>query len=184
MPDKLKGSALLFLFLFILAATYFGVQTSLKNFSAQSPALQNTSAYKELETTEEVMVKRVIDGDTFETASGKKVRLIGIDAPELHPKKECLAEEAKDFLQNKIENKKVLLKKDKENTDKYGRLLRYVYLNGEFVNESLVEKGLAEAKSYPPNTKNQEILKEAQRYAKENSLGIYSKVCDELQLAK
>ncbi len=179
LSDKLKLKTLVFLFLLILAASYLGVQLAPNSFLSQNPSLQSANIDRKQKTTENVLVKRVIDGDTFETISGKKVRLIGIDAPELHPKKECMGEEAKDFLQGKIEGKKVLLKKDKTNTDKYGRLLRYVYLKDEFINQSLAEKGLAKAKSYPPNTSLQEALKKAQKYAKENKLGIYSSVCKE-----
>ncbi len=126
-------------------------------------------------------VKRVIDGDTFLLQNGTRVRLIGIDAPEMNYKEgepECKAFEAKLLLKELIENKKVILKKDKSDKDKYGRLLRYVYLpNGLFVNEELVKRGLAKVKYYKPDTSKYSQLKQSENTARKNMLGIWSKEC-------
>lgn len=129
---------------------------------------------------EDVFVVRVIDGDTFVDSKGRHIRLIGVDAPEMNYKKgkpECMALEAKLFLQEKVLHKKVILESDKQDKDKYKRPLRYVYLDSEFINKELVEKGLAEAKSYPPNTKYQNVLNEAEARARKARAGIYSNKC-------
>ncbi|APH38794.1 thermonuclease family protein [Methanohalophilus halophilus] len=116
-------------------------------------------------------VVRVIDGDTFVMDSGEKVRLIGVDTPELD---EPYYTEAKDYLSNRIEGKQVLLEGDSSNRDTYGRLLRYVWLDGELVNRELVEEGLALSRAYEPDTKYQHIFAEAQQNARDAKLGIWS----------
>jgi micrococcal nuclease len=103
------------------------------------------------------MVLRVVDGDTFVIETGEYVRFIGIDSPELN-KKECYSNEATDYLKGRIENNYVRLVKDVNNVDKYKRLLRYVYIGDEFLNETLVHQGYAKEKAYPPDTRFQEIF--------------------------
>ena len=87
-------------------------------------------------------VYRVIDGDTFITNKGDIIRMIGIDAPEL-PTLEGI--QSKMYLYNLIKDKTITLQKDNysHNEDKYGRLLRYVYLNGQDVNLLMLKQGYA-----------------------------------------
>lgn len=122
-------------------------------------------------------VKRVIDGDTIELEQEFKVRLIGIDTPESrHPQKpkECYAKEATTKLKELIEGKTIQMEKDVSETDRYGRLLRYIFLNDIFINELMVKQGYAHARSYPPDIKYQEILKQAEQHAKDYNLGLWS----------
>ena len=99
-------------------------------------------------------VTLVIDGDTFEIHSGESVRLICIDTPELG---DSGSYEAKEFLEGLILNKEVRLEKDISETDKYGRLLRYVYVNESgkevFVNKELVQNGYADVWRYGEDVK-------------------------------
>jgi len=86
---------------------------------------------------ETVQVKRVIDGDTIVLSDDRKVRYIGIDTPEIHhPQKavQCFGTEAARFNKELVEGKEVTLQKDISDTDRYGRLLRYVWVNDIFVN--------------------------------------------------
>ncbi len=106
-------------------------------------------------TESQVKVVRVIDGDTIEIAGGAHVRYIGMDTPETYPKVEFYGPEAKAKNIELVEGKLVTLEKDVSETDKYGRLLRYVYVDGVFVNGELVRLGYAEAVSYPPDTRYQ-----------------------------
>lgn len=87
-------------------------------------------------------VTRVIDGDTFETETGEKVRLIGINAPEIS---DIFGQEAKKYLSDLIENKTVDLQSDNisNDRDRYQRLLRYVILDGVDINEKMVSYGFA-----------------------------------------
>lgn len=88
------------------------------------------------------LVKEVIDGDTIRLETGTKVRLLGINTPEISSK-DCYALEAKNFLKNLVENEEIHLEYDFEDRDKYGRSLRYVYFKGQNVNLILVEEGYA-----------------------------------------
>jgi len=95
-------------------------------------------------------VKRVIDGDTIQLSSGKIIRLICIDAPEINKEK---GKEARDFLEKLVLNKRVRLEKDSSEKDKYGRLLRYVYIESVFVNKELVKNNYASVFRYGDNVK-------------------------------
>ena len=132
-----------------------------------------------------VKVTRVIDGDTIEIEGGQKVRYIGINAPEFFhdtngrkTAQECFANEA--YLENKrlVEKKTIRLEKDLSETDKYGRLLRYVYIpatnSGElFLNDYLVRQGYAKTMTVKPDTKFYPQLKQAEKEARENNQGLW-----------
>ena len=120
-------------------------------------------------------VTQVIDGDTITIGTGQRVRYIGIDTPEVHPQQEAYGMEAWQANRQLVEGKKVRLEKDVSNTDKYGRLLRYVYVDDIMVNAELVRLGLAEAKTYPPDTKYQDILAQLEKEARQAGLGMWAK---------
>lgn len=123
------------------------------------------------------IVKRVIDGDTIELASGKRVRYIGIDTPEtVDPRKpvQCFGREAKEENARLVDGKTVRLEKDVSETDIYGRLLRYVYVGDVMVNEALARGGFAYASSFPPDVKYQEKFLLAQQEARENNRGLWA----------
>ena len=124
-------------------------------------------------TESQVKVVRVIDGDTIEIAGGAHVRYIGMDTPETYPKVEFYGPEAKAKNIELVEGKLVTLEKDVSETDKYGRLLRYVYVDGVFVNGELVRLGYAEAVAYPPDTRYQWQLEQLEKEAKAAKLGIW-----------
>lgn len=132
---------------------------------------------------EEVLVRRVIDGDTIEVEGGEKVRYLGIDTPEtVDPRKkvECFGKEASSENKKLVEGKRVLLVKDVSETDRYGRLLRYIYLrldNGEvlFVNDYLIRAGFAKSLTYPPDVRFTEKLMEAEKEAREENRGLWSR---------
>lgn len=127
-------------------------------------------------TLETVSVSRVIDGDTVELSDGRRLRYIGIDTPEIvHPTKpvECFGNEAKVANQKLVESKTIRLVKDISNTDKYGRLLRYVYVDNIFVNDYLVRQGFAHASTYPPDVVFSKQFLEAEREAREDNRGLW-----------
>lgn len=100
-------------------------------------------------------VTNVIDGDTFEIASGEKVRLICIDAPEIGKEG---SQESKEFLESLILDKEVRLESDIDDKDDYGRLLRYVYVNDSegnelFINKEIVQQGYASVFRYGEDVK-------------------------------
>ncbi len=119
---------------------------------------------------ESAFAARVIDGDTLETDDGLTVRMLGINTPE---KKQYLYQEAKDFLKSLVEGKNITLERDVVDRDLYGRLLRYVFVNGTFVEKLILEKGLANSFIIPPNGKYSSQLREAEQHAKENGFGLW-----------
>ncbi len=132
----------------------------------------------------EVLVVKVVDGDTIEVVidgQNKKLRYIGINTPEtVDPRKgvECFGREASDENKRLVEGRNVLLEKDISETDKFGRLLRYVYLPLEdgtklFVNDYLVRSGFASADSFPPDVKYSNRLLMAQQEARDNRRGLW-----------
>ena len=126
---------------------------------------------------EKALVEKVIDGDTFILESGEKVRLIGIDTPEKagpYTTEEAYGKEATAFAEALLEGKTVYLEKDTSETDRYGRLLRYAYLeDGTFVNLELLEEGLAEALEYPPDTRFADMFRAAEDKALDQKKGLW-----------
>ena len=120
-------------------------------------------------------VTQVIDGDTIIIEGGYRVRYIGIDTPEIRPRLEAHGIEAWQANRQLVEGKEVRLERDVSETDKYGRLLRYVYVDDIFVNAELVRQGLARAKAYPPDIKYQDYLEQMETEAKLAGRGIWAK---------
>ncbi len=117
-------------------------------------------------------VTQVIDGDTIRVEGGYKVRYIGIDTPEMG---KAFGMEAWQANRKLVEGKEIRLERDVSETDKYGRLLRYVYVDDILVEAELVRQGLAEAKAYPPDIKYQEYLEELEAEARQAGRGIWAK---------
>jgi micrococcal nuclease len=155
----------------------------------QAPATRATEPPGDATAT----VTRVVDGDTIEvtitaTTSGPgagaaaigqeyDVRLIGIDTPEsVKPGTpvECFAREASAAAKALLLGQEVRLVKDVEETDRYERLLRYVYIEDEMANARLVANGYAFAYTYPPNVRWSELFVELEREARENDRGLWS----------
>ncbi|MEZ6125035.1 MAG: thermonuclease family protein [Planctomycetaceae bacterium] len=94
-----------------------------------------------------VLVSRVLDGDTLETSAGERIRLLGINAPEVahHDQQgEPYGAEATDWLQERLQGKRVVLVTEEREFDMYGRTLAWVYDGqGKLINEELLETGNA-----------------------------------------
>jgi micrococcal nuclease len=129
-------------------------------------------------------VVKVVDGDTFwiddGTQKGKKIRLIGVDAPETRrtSRKDVgfYGQESKKYLTNLILNREVRLEYDVDRKDRYGRTLAYVYLkDGTFVNAEIVKRGFGMVMTVPPNVKFAETFLDFQREARERERGLWKK---------
>ena len=138
-----------------------------------------------------IYVKRAVDGDTLELQSGERVRLIGIDTPEMHESEKLyrdsqrteqdirtikeLGRRAYEFTRSLVEGKRVSLEFDVEKHDKYGRLLAYVYLkDGTFVNARVVEEGYASLMTIPPNVKYADLFLKLYRESRQNKRGLWN----------
>lgn len=128
---------------------------------------------------------RIVDGDTIIVRFGgsdERVRLIGINTPELNKPDgpvECYATEASDQTEALIDDADghIQLERDVSETDQYGRLLRYVWLvtpqGKQLLNEELVEGGYARSISYRPDVKYQSALNHDQTDARNQGRGLW-----------
>ncbi|MCM8795478.1 MAG: thermonuclease family protein [Candidatus Omnitrophica bacterium] len=138
----------------------------------------------------DILVTRVIDGDTIQLENGQRVRLIGIDTPEMHESDKLyrdaqrtqqdlatiqrLGRQAYAFTRNLVEGKRVSLEFDVERYDKYKRLLAYVFLkDGTFVNAEIIKEGYASLMTIPPNVKYADLFLKLYREARENRRGLW-----------
>ncbi len=120
---------------------------------------------------ETALVARVIDGDTVELSDGQRVRYLGLDTPELG---EPYSQEALSYNRELVEGKWVELQAGDRDKDDYGRLLRYVYVDGTFVNAQMIAQGYATSYIFDPNDKYSQVLIQLEQYAKSLNRGMWS----------
>lgn len=129
---------------------------------------------------ETVTVKYVHDGDTLHLTDRRKVRLVGIDTPELARKgkpAQVYAKEAKQLLKSLISgsNNTVHLRYDTDKKDRYGRLLAHLFLiNGTNIQSQLIAQGLAIAYTVPPNTLLSDCYASIEDISRLSKRGIWS----------
>ena len=122
------------------------------------------------DTIDKALVVNVIDGDTIELEDGRRVRYLGIDTPELG---KYYSVEAATRNTELVENKIVELQSGKRDQDEYGRYLRYVYVDGVFVNAELVAQGYAKAYIFDPEGRYSQVLVQLEQYAKMRERGLW-----------
>ncbi|HON25537.1 MAG: thermonuclease family protein [Myxococcota bacterium] len=123
-------------------------------------------------------VSYVIDGDTLELEDGERVRIIGINAPELGRPYECGAQEALALLEDLSLRKTVHLTYEADCRDRYGRLLAHVYADDQSLGLALIQAGLARPLFMGDNRDFEAEYKLATQIAKAKGLGIWGKLCD------
>ena len=152
-----------FQMLFIALQLFFGAETTEVHPSPQ---------------IEYGKVVAVIDGDTIDVVIDSKrerVRYIGIDTPEfIDGQAECYADEATKANQALVLGNVVRLEPDQENRDRFGRLLRYVYVDEILVNDALVRDGFATTLTIPPNTRFASAFSERQSLAQSEGRGLWA----------
>jgi len=137
-----------------------------------------------------ILVTRAVDGDTLLLENSERVRLIGIDTPEMHESNKLnrdaqrsgqdveaikqLGRQSYEFTKKLAQGKRVRLEFDLERHDKYKRILAYVYLeDGTFVNAKIVEEGYASLMTYPPNVKYADLFLKLYQEARQNQRGLW-----------
>jgi len=132
---------------------------------------------------EEASVTNVVDGDTIDVLiNGRelRVRYIGIDTPEtVDPRRpvECFGREASERNRQLVEGRAVGLEPDVSETDQFGRLLRYVWVDGRMVNVTLVEEGYATASAFPPDVRYAEKFAALEAQARAEGRGLWGPTC-------
>jgi micrococcal nuclease len=100
----------------------------------------------------QVLVTRVVDGDTIVLAGRGKARLIGVDTPEVYGGRQCYGSQASEFTKREVDGDPVRFTVGEEARDRYGRLLVYVWkTDGQSLNARLVAGGYARVLTIPPN---------------------------------
>ena len=209
-PELRRLVFFLSLFGLIVSAVLSSILTSRQDvkppvvhLAQEKKSVSSNSSY------DDVLVTRVIDGDTFELEDGQRVRMIGIDTPESRSNAKAirdsqrsgedikvildLGKEAKGFVKELLEHKRVRLELDTGHHDKYGRLLAYVYLKEIdleakvrlnkflvrnapqeiFVNATIVKAGYASPLTIAPNVKFAELFKNLYREARNSERGLW-----------
>jgi micrococcal nuclease len=172
--------------LVIVSLAYIGFRNLPFNKNSQAAP----AARPEKSKYESCYVSRVVDGDTLKLSDNERVRLIGVDTPEVHYSDKLLRDakssgkdaaaiqamgkKASDFTKSLVSDKKVRLEFDVKPRDRYGRLLAYVYLeDGTFVNARIIEEGYGKIMTIRPNVKYSDLFLRLQNEARDKHKGLW-----------
>lgn len=148
----------------------------------QSPATGPTLDPRPTSESETARVVRVVDGDTLIVEPDLRVRLIGIDTPELGrdgAPDEPLGRDAAEWLAAEVTGAEVRLEFDVERFDRYGRTLAFVWLGERLINAEIVAAGFSRAETrYPFSSEKKAQLKSAEEEARSAARGLWHAVPD------
>jgi micrococcal nuclease len=124
-------------------------------------------------------VTKHTDGDTLWLSGIGKVRLIGVDTPEVYGGVECYGREASAFVERILPlGSEVNYRLGVDERDRYGRALAYVWLHdGRFLNRLLVARGYATPLTVPPNVDYEDLFVRVARHAREAGRGLWGSDC-------
>ena len=122
-------------------------------------------------------VTKHTDGDTLWLSEIGKVRLIGVDTPEVYGGAECFGREASAFVERTVPlGSEVRYRLGVDERDRYGRALAYVWLHdGRFLNRLLVARGYAQPMTVPPNVEYEDVFVRAAARAREAGRGLWGR---------
>jgi micrococcal nuclease len=122
-------------------------------------------------------VTKHTDGDTLWLSGIGKLRLIGVDTPEVYGEVECFGREASAFVRRIVPlGAEVRYSLGVEERDRYGRALAYVWLrDGRFLNRLLVARGYAQPLTVPPNVEYEDLFVRAARRARDAARGLWGR---------
>lgn len=149
-------------------------------FLLAQTAIAGNRGCRSNQSDESARIEHVHDGDTVWLADGRKVRIIGINTPELardeHPA-EPLALEARNRLRQLLgKSPRVRLRHGREKTDRYGRLLAHLFLpDGRNISEQLLRDGLAYTLTVPPNLWQTDCYQRAEQAARRQQKGLWDR---------
>lgn len=185
MTDKnTKPSYLIILglvLILVLLTSYF-LPIIIEKYQNPKPQTEKTA----LDTNQIYIVKRVVDGDTVELDDGQRVRYLNVDTPEsVKPgvPPQCFSLNAKAENEKMLGNKRIKLTFDKQKTDRYGRILAYVFPENttnfdikNSINVKLVENGFAKGLFIRPNLSNKDYFIKLENEAQKKKIGLWG-VC-------
>jgi len=162
LPAKYRNSKLAIIVIFVL-----GLLIGIFVGYIVRPSDGTVVTESEFETA---IVSQVVDGDTVVLEDGRTVRYLGIDTPE---DGEPYSIEATEKNREFVEGKAVELQQGIRDIDEYDRILRYVYVDGIFVNAELLAQGYATAFIFDPDERFSQILVQLEQYAKVSNKGMW-----------
>lgn len=124
-------------------------------------------------------VRRVVDGDTLLLTNRSRIRLIGVDTPEMNssnPSSRASAVAAKGFTEDFVRGGRISLQFDRERVDRFGRFLAYVYVDEEMLNEQLIRRGHGRAmlsRQWKYSDSRRRVFRQAQEEAQAAGRGIW-----------
>jgi len=172
---KKRISAILGMLVLVLGiAVVLGLSTlGQESDSASAPSAPTEAGIPEQATP--AVVNYVHDGDTLFLDDGRKVRMLGIDTPEIGANLACYGPEATDILRQLLPNgTMVWVLSDVESTDQYGRSLLFVYTeDGTNVNLEMLKRGAARVEMYAPNLLFESEINAAELAARDADVGLW-----------
>ncbi len=193
-PFKITIISVIITVFIIVIGSMPEVQRSIAVFTDQISSLEDAAELKPVEKNnkvagvEEVKVNRVVDGDTVVLEDGRTIRLLNVDTPET--KKPgvavmCYGPEASSYTTKMLENRIILIKPDKEDKDRYGRSLRFIFFVGEDTsaiansfNAKLIKEGYAKSSTVKPNNTYQNYFETLERQTKQLKVGAWGECPD------
>ncbi len=184
----------------LLLSTFFVCAFLSSTASSFSPSPSFTSSSSVASTcskpknTKKSRVRWVYDGDTLKLADKRKLRIIGIDTPEMgrknkskrYKRSEPYAGQATEALRELLakHDNRIYIEQGKQKKDKYGRLLAYVFTpDGINVSEWLLQQGLATLFIIPPNDRYLQCYRKAERQAQKEKRNIWKLPQNEMKNA-
>ncbi|MFN0197014.1 MAG: thermonuclease family protein [Planctomycetaceae bacterium] len=138
-----------------------GLATSTERSQSDDISPDSTNLPDGIDPPRRAVVKRVVDGDTLLLDTGERVRLIGVNTPETkHPDLpvDPLGLEAAEFVVRRVQGKSIELRFDREKVDQHQRLLAYVYVDNQFLNEELIREGYSKVVTRFPYSSSQKAI--------------------------
>ena len=157
--------------IYLLLVTFLLLSFSVAAYAEESPCVLQ-------EPNRQISVRYINDGDTFTLEDGNRIRMIGINTPELGYKDkpdQPLSVRAREQLRSYLRGSHALIVYDKERHDKYGRVLAHVFdEQGNNIGAELIREGLGFAISIPPNLYYRECYRNAEKQARHANLGVWA----------
>jgi len=158
------------------AGIYFWTDDRGKKYFSDTPH-PNASEYQQSQHISFYAVKTIYDGDTVQLEDGRKIRLAGINTPEIAHRSNRAQEggdAAKQWLIQVLKGSKVRLEFSKQKQDKYKRYLAHIFTEeGMHINLELVKRGYASVNVFPPNIAYVDDLLKASNGAENKRIGLW-----------